>query len=69
MKSVFVYYCDDVGSENEGFERFDTQALAISFIEDRMLNDHTKSLSQYKVIEGIELKITVVDIIKSIRLD
>ena len=70
MKKVYVYYSDGhYGNGDVGLEEFFHREEAEEFIVKRMAADHDRTLEQYIVIEGIRLKPTAAEVVKTVRLE
>lgn len=70
MKKVFVYYSDGYhGNGDVGLAEFFHHEEAEEFIVKRMAVDPDRTLEQYTVIEGVRLKPTVAEIVKTVRLE
>jgi len=63
----FVYYSDDYPDNGGvGLEWFDTEQLALNFIEQRMQGNPERELSHYKLIKGKRLKLKAAQVIAKV---
>lgn len=69
MKKVFVYYDDGYYENGDvGFESFESRPEAENFVLGRMKLDEKASVDKYIVIEGIQLKLEVKEVVKGISI-
>ncbi len=71
MNKFYVYFDDDYADTGGfGFQEFEDVISALGFIEERMKQDHERTLEHYTLIEGKKrklmpvtqvVKLTVVD--------
>jgi hypothetical protein len=63
----FVYYDDDyIENGGVGFGKFDSLPEATKFIEDRISQDKTRNIYDYKIIVGKQLIIEIVETVTKI---
>ena len=67
----FVYYSDDhYDLGGVGFEEFDEESRALSFIEKRLSENENSKLSNYRIIHGSEKCLQSVEVVtKVVALD
>ena len=69
MKKVFVYYNDGYYENGDvGFKTFESRSEAENFVLGRMKLDEKASVDKYIVIEGIQLKLEVTEVVKGISI-
>ena len=65
----YVFYEDNHGTENTGFEMFETEDEASAFIEGRIPGATHDWAPQYRVIHGFEKKVMAVEVTTRIRFE
>ena len=68
--AYFIFYDDDYpDNDGVGLHKEDTEYKAISFIENRIADNPTeRKISMYTLIEGRELSIEEVEVVKKIKI-
>ena len=68
--AYFIFYNDDYPDNGGvGLHKEDTEYKAISFIENRIADNPTeRKISMYTLIEGRELSIEEVEVVKKIKI-
>jgi len=70
MPKIFVFRDDDYpGDGGVGLEMFDTTSEAVAYITGRLAQDDERSILNYTVIKGVELRLKVVEVATKVKLD
>ncbi len=68
MEKFYVMFDDCYGIKNNGWQSFDYEAQAITFIETRMSLSEKPNLLNYKIVRGRELTLKEVERVTKVEV-